>query len=103
MQQEIIGGITNFMLPPIINIETIEEIVGGFKQLLSSSKIPNLILDASKVENITTTGLQLIVALEKTLSSSGGTFSIKDESDSFASAFKDIGLENFLSGRKYNG
>ncbi len=103
MQQEITGGATNFTLPPIINIETIEEIAGEFKHLLSSSKIPNLILDASKVENITTAGLQLIVALEKTLSSSGGAFSIKDGSDSFIGAFKDIGLENFLSGRKYNG
>lgn len=103
MQQEIINGTISSTLPSIMNIETIEEIAGEFKQLLSSSKISNLIIDASKVENITTAGLQLIVALEKNLSSSGGAFFIKDESDSFASAFKDIGLENFLSGRKRNG
>lgn len=102
MQQDFIDNSASFALPEVMNIETIEVLTSEFKQLLSS-KNPNLILDASKVENITTTGLQLIIALEKTLSSSGGTFFIKDESDSFICAFKDAGLENLLSGRKHNG
>ncbi|MEQ1705078.1 MAG: STAS domain-containing protein [Rickettsiales bacterium] len=102
MQNNYIDNSVLTVLPHIMNIETIEECVATFKALLSQRK-QNVVIDASKVENITTSGLQLIISLEKTLSTAGCTFLVKDESEIFSAAFKEAGLENFLSGRKYNG
>lgn len=87
-----------FKLPSVMTIETAEALASELKQL-SLSECNSLTLDASNVENITTTGLQLIISLEKNISSSGGLFTIKGGGESFVCAFRDAGLENLLSGR----
>ncbi len=102
MASDIADNTEAFVLPQVMNIETIEDVITKLKtELLQRRKV--MVLDASKVENITTVGLQCIVALDKTLSAVGSAFFIKDESDSFTAAFTDAGLGNLISGRKYNG
>lgn len=102
MQQNLTGNAINFSLPPNMNIENIEHLASDLKQLVSQNK-KNLLLDVSKVENITTPGLQLILSLEKTLSAAGNFLSISGESISLSGALKDSGLENLLSGGMKNG
>lgn len=82
-------------LPALMTIETVEQLAAEFKQwpLVEKSSVT---LDAGQVENITTPGLQLIVSLEKTLTSQGGVMAIIRKKDSFVRAFKDAGLESVL-------
>ncbi len=82
-----------FTLPPMMTIETAEALCAELKQIPLIGKT-GLILDASEVEHITTPGLQLIVALEKTLSTQGGALSITNKKDWFIRALQDAGLEN---------
>ncbi len=93
MQQNSINDTNIYDLPAVINIENIELLTNEFKQLLSTKK-SILTLDATKIESITTAGLQLIISLEKTMSASGGNLFVKNSSEAFVSALKDEGLEN---------
>ena len=106
MQQDYINDTNLYSLPHIVNIENIESLTGEFKKILSSKK-SIFTLDASNVENITTSGLQLIVSLEKTMSASGGVLVVKNGSEAFVNALKDEGLENLcqqnLGGDNQNG
>jgi anti-anti-sigma factor len=86
----------SFSLPEEMTIETAEALAAELKQLSLAEKT-SLVLDASQVENITTPGLQLIIALEKSLTAQGSALVIKGKRDSFADAFKDAGLESLLS------
>lgn len=88
----------SFTLPATITIESIEALAAEFKQWPFAEKT-HLTLDASQVENITTPGLQLIVALEKTLSSQGGVLTVASMKESFINAFKDAGLASVLGVR----
>lgn len=97
MQQDFASEAVLFPLPPVINIEVIEVIASKLKQLVSSGNA-TLVLDASQVENITTAGLQLIISLEKTLSSLGRGLVVKDKSEIFRAAACEAGLENLLKG-----
>ena len=102
MQKKLSEDAADFALPPNMNIETIEQLAIELKRFVSERK-KSLILDVSKIENITTPGLQLILSLEKTLSASGNFLGMSGESIPLASAFKDAGLENLLSGGMKNG
>lgn len=96
MQSEAHGVILSFALPQVVTIESVEALAAELKQLPLAQKT-DLILDASQVQNITTPGLQLIISLEKTLSSQGGMLAIRDKSEAFMHALKDAGLQNLLS------
>ena len=84
----------SFKLPADMTIETVEELAGELKQLAILEKT-TIKLDASEVERITTPGAQLIVALEKTLSSQGGMLVIVARSEAFIHALREMGLEGF--------
>ena len=84
-----------FPLPASVTIETVETLASELSKLPLSDK-PLLALDASSTVLITTPGLQLIIALERNLSESGGTLSMGKVSDPVAQAFREAGLESFL-------
>jgi len=85
----------SFTLPEIMTIETAEVLAGELKQLPLSGKM-TLGLDASRVESITTPGIQLIVALEKALTAQGGTLKMSGKRESFNNALRDLGLERLI-------
>ncbi|MEI7669994.1 MAG: STAS domain-containing protein, partial [Pseudomonadota bacterium] len=89
------GENISFLLPTFMTIETVGTLAAEFKQWSLPKKIC-VTLDASQVENITSPGLQLIVALEKTLTRNGNALTIIGKKELFIQAFKDAGLENFL-------
>lgn len=97
MRQDSGGDAVLFSLPQIINMECIESLASEFKQLISSQN-QVLILDASRVDVVTTAGLQLIISLQRTLSSLGRILLVRDSSEQFAVAARDTGLEILLSG-----
>ena len=75
-----------------MTIDMVEAVAAEMKQLPLPEKT-HLILDASQLEAITTPGLQLIVALEKTIASQGGILTIQSAPESLVHALKDTGLE----------
>ena len=86
----------NFTLPATISIDNIEVLT---KDLLALN-IENgatLILDASQVEVITTPAVQLLVALDKTLTNKCGKLEISQPKDVLMTVFKSLGLENHLT------
>ena len=84
-----------FMLPVEMTIETVEAVVADLKPLLCGEEA-GLTLDASQVEVITTPGLQLIVALEKTIAARGGKLVVNGKQDGFTRAFAEAGLDGLL-------
>ena len=84
-----------FVLPPTMTVENAEALAAELKQLPLAEKTC-LTLDAAGVQTITTPGLQLIAALQKTLADQGGTLSITGQPEHFIRAFKDTGLESVL-------
>lgn len=101
MQQGLSGDAVDFALPPNMNIENIEAIANQLKNLVANKA--NITLDASNVENITTPGVQLVIALEKSLSAMGKFLTVMGGGEHFTAAFKDIGLESLISGGVKNG
>lgn len=84
-----------FTLPSIMTIETVEQLAAEFKQWQFTEDF-TLTLDASKVENITTPCIQLILSLEKAIAAQGGSFTINNRKGVFTYAFTDMGLENII-------
>lgn len=80
-----------YTLPPVVAIESVENIAADFKQWLFEEK-SIVAVDASQVETITTPGLQLLVSLQKTVVAHGGTLTINGKRESLINALKDAGL-----------
>jgi anti-anti-sigma regulatory factor len=57
----------------------------------------NILIDASKVERITTPCLQLIISAVKELGNSDRTISVSEASDKFIECTKILGLTNYIS------
>jgi anti-anti-sigma regulatory factor len=55
-------------------------------------------LDATHTEVITTAGVQLLIALQKTLQQSGSALSVKGQGPAFRSAFTDLGFTAIAEG-----
>lgn len=85
----------SFLAPSAMTFENAEEVYASFKGALHDQRIC-FMLDLSKVENITTAGLQIIISVDKYLSGTGGQLQITGLSPSVAAAFKDMGLEKVL-------
>lgn len=82
-------------LPNEMTIDVAEDIGTEFKnQFLERSG--NVVLDASEVVNITTPGIQLIVSLEKFLTSKGYTLNVTGASEGCICAIRDLGLEHLI-------
>ena len=85
----------SFALPPVMTIEMAEALAAELMRLPIAENT-SLTLDATRVESITTPGLQLIVSLEKALAVQGGTLTICGARDAFIHACKNAGLESLL-------
>ncbi|MDR3449176.1 MAG: STAS domain-containing protein [Alphaproteobacteria bacterium] len=84
-----------FALPALMTIETAEIIADGLKELPFPPRT-RLTLDAAQVENIATPGLQIILALKKSLAAQGGDVCITGARDALARCFADAGLAGLL-------
>jgi anti-anti-sigma regulatory factor len=85
-----------FSLYPVMNIETADALAVEIKQISLTEK-SSFTLDASRVETLTTPGIQIIVSLEKALAAQGGTLRIIGRKDHFNQSFRDAGLERLLA------
>lgn len=85
-----------------INLNEVMDIIASeeFHKDLSkaiSQHHGNILIDASKVERITTPCLQLIISAGKELESSDRTIKVSEASDKFTECTKILGLTNYIS------
>ena len=82
---------SKILLEPFLDIVLAEELK---RRLLDGiEKAGELILDASKVERITTPCIQLFIVADQELSQDDKGLKIVNATDAVVSAFQDIGLE----------
>ncbi len=86
----------SFTLSSMMTIDTIEAVAEDVKKISFGEKSV-CTFDMRQVESITTPGLQLIVAAEKTLAASGGTLKVIGHRDAVTRVFRDAGLEAQLT------
>ncbi len=84
-----------FVLPAVLDISAAEKLLEKFRELNTDTKI---ILDASKVQRITTPCIQIILSAHKTIKNKNGSLEIKNASDACKDAFYDIGLADEFNG-----
>jgi anti-anti-sigma regulatory factor len=83
----------------IINLPAIVDVVSAhalYEDLTHASHAFKLIIHAEKVERITTPGIQLLLAAEKSLAPNGGTLTVVTPSDVFKQTMIDLGLNSQL-------
>jgi anti-anti-sigma regulatory factor len=86
---------TMIILPAQMTIDTADSLAAEWNALPVSAK-PCVTMDGSKVENITTPAVQLILAFDKTITESNGTLAITGKTECFTQVFYDLGLKSFL-------
>ena len=81
----------NITMPSSMDIMAAEEI----KQLLleAINNAANIVVDAAKVERLTTPCIQLLIAFDQELKNQNTTFKITNASDAFINALEDVGLD----------
>lgn len=77
-------------LPSVLNLGVAESLREQFVE--HSTQQTNLIIDASEVETITTPCIQVLLAASHAMDETGGRFSVTAASESFETAFQDLGL-----------
>jgi anti-anti-sigma factor len=86
-----------FMLAPILNIESAEDFLCAVKEHVAKVGLDkNILLDASKVESITTPAIQVIIALSKIAERNGGSITVRSPSEAISKVFQTIGLYSLL-------
>lgn len=83
-------------LPSLMNIETVAELAELLKPAIGKES-SSLRLDAAAVEHITTPGLQLLLALSKSITAQGGALSITRATRTFSASLQDAGLLHCLT------
>lgn len=86
----------NFTLPSTISIDNIESLTRDILAL-NIENGDRLTLNASLVEVITSPGVQLLIALDKTLTNKCGKLIVSQPKDAMMATFKSLGLENYLT------
>lgn len=86
---------TSFHLPPCMAIETVESIAADIAKL-PLGNMPSLTLDGAKVESITSPGVQILLALHKTFSTTGRKLNIANPSGNLSRALADLGVDKLL-------
>jgi chemotaxis protein CheX len=81
-------------LPGILNLGMAESLREEFIQCLAANS--EIIIDAQKVDNITTPCLQIIIAAGRSMEESESCLILKNPSTAFTDAFRDLGLTNFI-------
>jgi len=89
----------SYSLPPLLTIETVDELTADFVRILGEHP-PLLTLEASRTEVLTTPGVQLLVTLDDALSLDGGALRIAGPSRACEDAFAILGFSSWLSERK---
>jgi len=84
-----------FVLPVIVDITSVSDLHKDLSKVVKNEK-KNVILDSSKVEKITTSAVQVILAFFKVLEEGGVKYSISNVSDAFEQSLKDIGFAKQL-------
>lgn len=85
----------NFKLPSALTIETVEAILGDLRNIPLGAE--GVAVDAGTVDSITTPGVQLILALNKSVAQMGGKMKITQPSAVFSQTFQALGLGEQLS------
>lgn len=87
-----------FTLDSSLTIDNMVSLSAELRQMLESGSTgTGVIIDASKVEVITTPGAQIIVSLGKLMERNNASLTITSPTEVFAKAFQMLGLENLLS------
>lgn len=81
----------NYTLPPHLDIGACESLAEALIALPIHQQ-GHLVLDASRVETVTSCGAQLLASLDKTIRRSCGTLEIKGHNNSFTEALNEMGL-----------
>lgn len=82
------------LLPVSITIESVEDVAKEMKAL-RLDKCRQVVLDFSQVDVMTTPGLQLLVALEKSLAATNGALVLNHMKPGISALLKEAGLERF--------
>lgn len=88
----------------IINLPSVVDITSAqtlYQDLTHASHAHKLVIHAENVQRITSPGVQLLLAAEKSLSASGGSLSVVSPSDAFKQTLVDLGLDSQL--KKWSG
>lgn len=83
----------------IINLPAVVDIASSqtlYQDLIHASHGHKLIIHAENVERITTPGIQLLIAAEKSLRALEGSLVLISPSDSFKNVMIDLGLDSQL-------
>lgn len=85
-------NIVTYTLPSAMTADSAEALTENLSQLPLSPKT-HVALDASQVEHLTTSGVQILTALEKSLRQTEGVLEITGQPAFFTQALSDLGLE----------
>lgn len=81
-------------LPAVIDQQEAQRLYDTLLETINSSI--HLQIDASAVDRMGTSAVQVLVSLSQHLDNEGGSLKIKKPSDAFKSVFTDLGLANFI-------
>ena len=91
-----------YELPANISIQTIEFVASEFAKLVFEKK--PLVVDAAKLEVLTTPGVQLFVSVANTLEKDSCTFVIINAGNNIINVFETLGFKDqYLKWSKANG
>lgn len=85
----------SFDLPEVVTIDTAADVAVGAMALPLQSGV-RLTLDVGKVAHISTPGIQLMIALAKTVETFGGEMHMTLPPAPVVQAFRDAGLKDYL-------
>ncbi|MGH1481284.1 MAG: STAS domain-containing protein [Geminicoccales bacterium] len=90
IQAETIDNMVNVTLPPILDISHAE----ALRDCLLDTIAPDMVLtlDSAQVEQMTTPGIQMMLAVVECASRKGMAFKLANPSEPLIDAFKDSGL-----------
>jgi anti-anti-sigma regulatory factor len=89
------NALASFALPSALTIETVEGLAAELAEV--DFKAPRATLNASRTETITTPGIQLLIALAKTLEARGIALAITAANPSVMHTFAQLGLAALFS------
>lgn len=89
------GQSLRIALPAEMGIDAVEALAETFRTLKIEDKSV-LSVDAAQVIHITSPGIQLLVALEKTVAARGGHVVIENRNPHLEQVFRDLALESVL-------
>lgn len=81
-------------LPAKIDISTVSQFFEEIKPIIAVNK--DVVFNASKIDRITTPGIQILISATKTIKANGGKASISWPSEAFKNIISDLGFSNQL-------